>query len=219
MTTEEEQLQSIVYFLSDHVCTSLEASEAILAEAYEPEAELSALTADEILHALDDFNAYIDKLRHYEYLIITRLNQARHWATQLRQIDSDFRPVIDLFSTTTNIVSDASALLGEDENDAFNGDGEHHNFIQTRQLLVTNGNDANAPKHVFADENYLFGGKVLLISLMEVCESFHTALEARYSAFSEEKEGEKKPEGKADPEEDPQPAPAKLISFPAAAKK
>lgn len=186
MTTEDEQLQTIVYFLSDHVCTAIEAAEAIFAETYEPDPLISDLNNEQILRSFDDFHRFLDRIRHYEYLILTRLNQARHWATQLRFIDPDFRPVIDLFTTTTNIISDAGSLLGEDEEDVFNGISEPENWLEARGLIVLDESESGTPRKITTDENYLLGGKILLTGLIEVCESFHDALEARYAAFAEE---------------------------------
>lgn len=183
---DDEQLQSVIYFLSDHVCSAIEAGDAILTQTYEPDEALADLSSEEILVRLDEFRRFLDRIRHYEYLVLTRLNQARHWGTQLRYLDPDFKPVIDLFSTATDMVADANGLLGEDEEAAFNGAGEPQQFLQSRCLAVQESNEDGEPRRVTADENYLLGGKILLAGLMEVCETFHDALEARYAAFSDD---------------------------------
>lgn len=182
---DDEQLQSIVYFLSDHVCCALEAGEAIQALSYEPDEVLSDLTSDEILVRLDDFHQFLNLIRHYEYLVLTRLNQARHWATQLRQMDSGFRPIIDLFTTATSMVDDANGLLGEDDQAVFNGAGEPQHFMESRCLVVRERSQDGRPKKVSADEHFLLGGKVLLEALLEVCNTFHLSLDSRFS-FDEE---------------------------------
>lgn len=186
---DEEQLQSIVYFLSDHVCTAIEAGEAIYAQSYEASQSGANLSANQILSGQDEFQRFIDVIRHYEYLILTHLSQARHWGGQLRQLDSEFRPVIDLFATATDLASDANTLLGEDEEAVFNGAGDPLSFIAIREMKILERGADGLPLRVEIGEDYLLGGQILLSGLIEVSETFHDTMASRYAVFNNNSNG------------------------------
>lgn len=180
MTDEQDQLETVVFFLSDHLCSAIEASDYLLAHEYSSEVVDAQEESDEILERLEKFHKFLDDIRTYEFLIVTKINQVRHWSLHLRQLDKDFRPVIDLFNASTMMVSDAVDLLGQDENDIFNGNSEPQRYLESRNIRIEQ-EQPNSGKKFSIDESFLIGGKVELRDLLDVCISFHQSVERQYA--------------------------------------
>ncbi len=190
----EEQLQSVVYLLSDHLCSAIEVADQIMGLRYVSEPISPGLSSENILSRLDDFHRFLDHIRTYEFLLVTKINQARHWALHLRNFESDFRPLIDLFTTSTDIVADASNILETNEEAIFNGEGQPQHLIESRQLFTETLRDEEdgvcQPVCISANENFLLGGKVRLVALIDVCTTFLDSLDARFGMVEDEEQAE-----------------------------
>ncbi len=180
MQDDRDQLETVVYVLSDHLCSAIEAGDYLLALEHETKIVSQNESSESILERLDRFHRFLDDIRTYEFLIVTKINQARHWSLHLRQLDRDLRPVIDLFASSTAIVTDASHLLGQSEQQIFNGQTEPKQFIESRKICVDTTTGKKNSKICSINDHYLIGGKVLLKDLLDVCQAFHTSLEAQY---------------------------------------
>ena len=139
-----EQLQSVVFFLSDHLCSAIDVSEELFGLRFASENMNSDLTSEDILDRLDEFHQFLDEIRTYEFLLLTKINQARHWCIHLRQLDRDLRPVIDLFNSATSSVAKIEQVLGIDEQNVFDGEGSAQHLIESRNLVTESATETNA---------------------------------------------------------------------------
>ena len=185
MTDEQDQLETVVFFLSDHLCSAIEASDYLLAHEHNSQVVNAQEDSDEILERLEKFHKFLDDIQTYEFLVVTKINQVRHWSLHLRQLDKDFRPVIDLFNASTMMVSDAVELLGQDENEIFNGNSEPQRYLESRNIRIEE-REKESGKNFSIDESFLIGGKVELRDLLDVCISFHESVERQYAELPAE---------------------------------
>ncbi|MGI9388256.1 MAG: hypothetical protein ACR2OX_12575, partial [Methyloligellaceae bacterium] len=177
---DNEQLQSVVFFLSDHLMAVLEESDYIGSLSYSSAPVSSDISAKDILNRLDDFHTFLDQIKSHEFLLVTKLTQARHWALHLRNLDPQFRPIIDLFTVSTDICEDMGSVLGPDDEAVFNGAGQPQYFIESRQLLNDVENADGAPVKIAADETFMLGGRIRLLELVRVVTGFLESLNTHY---------------------------------------
>ena len=182
MQEDCNQLESVVFVLSDHLCSAIEAGDYLMALEHETKIVSQDESSEDILERLDQFHKFLDDIRTYEFLIVTKINQARHWSLHLRQLYRDLRPVIDLFSAATAIVGDASQLLGQSAQEIFNGQTEPSRFLESRQILYQPILGKENSRICTINDQYLIGGKVTLMDLLDVCRTFHDSLEVQFSA-------------------------------------
>lgn len=181
-----EQIQSVVFFLSDHLCSAIEEGEKILNLSYTSEPMSSEMRADDILDRLDDFHQFLDDIKTLEFLLVTKLNQARHWCIHLRYLDKEFAPMLDLFNTATDALVDIEGILGLDEQDVFEGKGSQEHFMESRKLIVeTNSKDDDDPSQVNVDDSFLLGGKIPLSAVLEACNTFLDSIDIRYDVMED----------------------------------
>lgn len=185
-----EQLQSVVFFLSDHLCSAIEEGEKLFNLSYTSDKISPELSADDILDRLDDFHQFLDHIRTIEFMLLTKLNQARHWCIHLRHLDSEFKPVLDLFNTATSSLVDIESVLGIDEQGIFNGEGSHEHFIKSRQLTTEQTDEEGCPSRISVEDEFLLGGKVPLADILDACNSFLDSIDIRYDVMEDVPEEE-----------------------------
>ncbi len=183
---DNEQLQSVVYFLSDHLCSAIDIGEEMFNLRYASQEMTSTLTTEDILDRLDEFHQFLDEIRTQEYMFLSKINQVRHWCIHLRHLDLEFRPVIDLFNAATKSVADIEAVLGMNEQSIFDGEHTHQHLIDSRQLLTEPKQAGKGhPKRISVDENFLLGGTAPLVELLEACNGFLDSLDIRFDVVEE----------------------------------
>lgn len=177
---DDEQLNSVVFFLSDHLDSVLEESDQICGLSYASAPISTDMSSEDILKRLDDFHSFLDHIKTRELLLVTKLIQARHWALHLRDLDTHFRPIIDLFTVSTDICKSMGNILGPDDDAIFNGAGEPQYFVESRQLLRKSDTTDEIPLRIAVNETFLLGGRIRLLELVRVVRGFLESLKARY---------------------------------------
>ncbi|MEM7621178.1 MAG: hypothetical protein AAF228_12095 [Pseudomonadota bacterium] len=187
----EEQIQSVVFFLTDHLCSAIEEGEQILNLSYTSEPLSEDLSSDDILDRLDDFHQFLDQIRTLEFLLVTKLNQARHWCIHLRYLDNEFKAMLDLFNSATSALVDIERVLGIDEHGMFNGEDSHEHFIKCRKLIIEQSDNEGYPSDIQIDDNYLLGGKIPLTDVLDACNTFLDSIDIRYDVMEDATESKK----------------------------
>ncbi len=175
----DEQLQSLVYFLTDHLFAASEAGENIRAARFSQPTVEGELTGDEILNELDALRTFISDLSDWEEELVTKIMQARQWSGYLKEHDGFFKPLIELFNSATHPLTDIAAQIKDHHDRHFEG-GDHPDwFIQSRALDVKKSPQGQILSLETGDI-YLVGGHVRLGQLLEMSETFLETLEARF---------------------------------------
>ena len=175
----DEQLQSLVYFLSDHLFAAIEAGEKIRGATYAQRKAETDLSSTEILSELDALRQFITDLSDWEEEMVTKVNQARQWSSYLREHDTFFKPITDLFAGATQPLTDIQAQINDHHDRHFEG-GDHPDwFIKSRDICCEKSEEGQILSLSNANE-YLLGGRVRLTHLIELAETYLDTLEARY---------------------------------------
>ncbi len=175
----DEQLQSLVYFLTDHLFAAMEAGERIRMATFTQPENLGELSGDDIMQEIEQLRLFISDLSDWEEEMVSKLIQARKWSNHLREHDAFFKPLIDLFNSATHSLSDIAAQISDHHDRHFEG-GDHPDwFINSREILT----EKSAHGQILAlttGPMYLVGGHVRLGNITELSESYLSALETRF---------------------------------------
>ena len=175
----DEQLQSLVYFLTDHLFAAIEAGENIRAANYTQTAIEDELTSEDILNELEALRRFITDLSDWEEELVTKINQARQWSRYLKDHDSFFKPIIDLFTGATHPLTDIAAQISDHHDRHFEG-GDHPDwFIQSRCISMQKSKQGQILQ-LTTGNMYLVGGHVRLGQLIELAETYLETLESRF---------------------------------------
>ena len=175
----DEQLQSLVYFLTDHLFASLEAGERLRLAAFTQKENQAELSGDDIMDELENLRLFITDLSDWEEELISKLVQARKWSNHLKEYDSFFKPLIELFNSATHPLTDVAAQISDHHDRHFEG-GDHPDwFIKSREMVIEKS-DHGQILSLSAGHMYLVGGHVRLASIIELAESYLSALETRF---------------------------------------
>ena len=175
----DEQLQSLVYFLTDHLFAAMEAGENIRAASFRQAPADGDLSSAEILNELEELRGFITDLSNWEEDLVTKITQARQWSRYLRDHDSYFKPIIDLFTSATHPLSDVAAQIRDHHDRHFEG-GDHPDwFISSRCITAKRAEDGRTLSLTIPD-HYLIGGHLRLGQLLDLSETFLETLEARF---------------------------------------
>lgn len=175
----DEQLQSLVYFLTDHLFAATEAGEKIRTARFIQTPIEADLTNNDILEELEALRGFVSDLSDWEEELVAKINQARQWSGYLKDHDSFFKPIIELFNSATHPLTDVAAQISDHHDRHFEG-GDHPDwFIQSRSLSIKKSPEGQILQLTTGDI-YLIGGHVRLGQLLEMSETFLETLEARF---------------------------------------
>ncbi len=175
----DEKLQSLVYFLTDHLFAAIEAGENISAATFSQSETKGDLVGSDILAELENLRGFINDLSDWEEELVTKVLQARQWSGYLKEYDPFFKPIIDLFSSATHPLTDIAAQIRDHHDRHFEG-GDHPDwYIQSRALNVKQSKQGQILS-LSTGDIYLIGGHVRLGQLLEMSETYLETLEARF---------------------------------------
>jgi hypothetical protein len=175
----DEQLQSLVYFLTDHLFAAMDAGEKIRVASYTQTPSEQELSSAEIMQELEDQRLFLNELANWEEDLVTKINQARQWSRYLKDHDSSFKPLIELFNSATNPLTDVAAQIADHHDRHFEG-GDHPDwFIKSRAMTEKKLPDGRLLSLTTRD-TYLIGGHLRLGQLLDLLETFLETLEARF---------------------------------------
>lgn len=175
----DEQLQSLVYFLTDHLFAATEAGDKIRTATFRQERTEGELTGDDILTELEALRGFITDLTDWEEELVAKINQARQWSKYLRDHDSYFKPIIDLFNSATHPLTDVQAQIRDHHDRHFEG-GDHPDWFIKSRCMTSNQSPEGQILSLTTGDNYLVGSHVRLGQLIELLEAFLETLETRF---------------------------------------
>lgn len=175
----DEQLQSLVYFLTDHLFAAMEAGEKIRRARFQ-QADGKASNRDyDILEELNELRTFVTELSDWEEELVTKVIQARKWSSHLKDYDTYFKTLIELFTSATHPFTDIAAQIRDHHDRHFEG-GDHPDwFIQSRALTMKKSEDGQILS-IKTGDMYLIGGHVRLCHMLDLTETYLDTLEARF---------------------------------------
>lgn len=188
-----EELDSILYFLSNALTSVIE-DNSYLAQhsAMAPKIGAGLATA-EIASRLAMFREQVCDVSRREYMVVTKLARARHWARELRRHEPHLRADIDAFLSLTARCEAMARDCAPDPESLFDGEGHPKRFLAGR---VPGGRSAAEAALSLMDRlraaergeplandqvpRYLIGGELSVEALDEVCEGLLARLSEHY---------------------------------------
>ncbi|RIA54955.1 hypothetical protein [Dichotomicrobium thermohalophilum] len=196
-----EELDGILYFLSSALTSVIDESSYLAHhEAALPKLGAGLATA-EIASRLAMFREQVRDVSEREFVIVTKLARARHWAQELRRYEPHLRADIDAFLATTARCETMARERPADAQSLFDGHAQPKRFLADRVpggrvaaeaavSLVSRLEAAESGKSRAEDgPSYLIGGEISVELLNEACETLLARLAAHYGWEDDTAEG------------------------------
>lgn len=187
-----EELDSILFFLSSALTSVIDES-SFLAHHQAALPQIGAgLASAEIASRLAMFRQQVCDVSEREFILVTKLARARHWARELRRHEPHLRADIEAFLAATARCAALARNQTPDAQSVFDGHAQPKRFLAERlpsgrvaaeaalSLMerleaAENGGDRadNGPR-------YLIGGEISVEALNEICETLLARLAAHY---------------------------------------
>lgn len=188
-----EELDTILYFLSNALNSVIE-DNSYFAHYRAAVPRISAgLATAEIASRLAMFREQVCDASEREYMVLTKLARARHWAQELRRHEPHLRADIDTFLSITARGEDLVREAGPDPQSLFDGDAQPKRFLAERLpgghaaaetalslMERLSASEAGEPVSDDAGPRYLIGGELSVDALDEACERLLTRLSMHY---------------------------------------
>ncbi len=201
-----EELDSILYFLSSALTSVIDES-SYLAQHNAALPQIGAgLATAEIASRLAIFRHQVCDVSEREFMIVTKLARARHWAQELRRYEPHLRADIDAFIADTSCCETIRRERTTDAQSLFDGHAHPKRFMADRlpggrvaadaalslmeRLEAAEGNEASADDA----PSYLIGGEMSVEALNEACESLLARMAAHYGWEDDAAEMETEPD-------------------------
>lgn len=175
----DEQLQSLVYFLTDHLFAAMEAGERIRMASFTQEKNENELSGEEIMQEIEQLRLYISDLTDWEEELVSKLVQARQWSRHLRDHDAFFKPLTELFNGATHPLTDVAAQISDHHDRHFEG-GDHPDWFINSREITSEKSEHGQILSLTTGYMYLIGGHVRLGNILELTETYLNALETRF---------------------------------------
>jgi len=187
-----EELDSILYFLSSAL-TSVIDDNSYLAHHGAAMPNIGAgLATAEIASRLAMFREQVCDVSQREFMVVTKLARARHWAQELRRHEPHLRADIDAFLSATARCEAMARNRAPDAQSVFDGQAQPKRFLADRVpggraaaeaavSLVERLEAAERGEQPEPDgPRYLIGGEMSVEALNEACERLLARLSAHY---------------------------------------
>lgn len=170
-----------MYLLADHLDAALAIGEDLLAVACTPEAG-EERSAEVIVAARALQRGTVERIRALEFALIARIIKAREHASALARADARFRPVAELFASTTLLVVDAvDECTDTAAIDFETGDGLA-SYLKARGLIEETGTLGETDP-ILLSESFLLAARIELSALLDLVATFLDTLELHYELF------------------------------------
>jgi len=187
-----EELDSILYFLSSALTSVIDES-SYLAQHQAALPQIGAgLAAAEIASRLAMFRQQVCDVSEREFVIVTKLARARHWAQALRRYEPHLRADIDAFLAATARCEAMTRERASDAQSLFDGQAQPKRFLADRvpggraaadaAISLTERLEALERGDTPEDHgpSYLIGGEISVEALNDACETLLARLAAHY---------------------------------------
>ena len=179
---QDHDVYTVVYLLKDALRSAL--SDAWYFERTAlPKTDLKGAGHAEIAAKLGRFRDSCKGFEEREALMVTKLLRARNWAAELRRLEPEFQPDIDIFLDATALCEEIQTGFLRDAQRMFNGGMSLVRFLAQRKP------EPGAARPMMgqpAATSYLVGGQKALYELRAACEAFLAEIDSEY--FSTEPE-------------------------------
>jgi hypothetical protein len=173
LTSDEDgHVESVVYFLTEALRAAVESGESVHQSLCEAPQLSPNMDCAEITERLAAYRKHSRAIWSYEALMVAKIMRARELARELRTIEAELRPELDIFRLATVSCSDLQGLLMPSAQHRFNGVDQRH--VEDRGAGLFDGIKADPLA------GYRIAGHTDLTLLLGACEALHFALAARY---------------------------------------
>jgi hypothetical protein len=174
---EEWHVESIVYFLSEALRAAVESGHSVHQSLCEAPQLSPNMNCGEIADRLAAYRKHSRAIWSYEAMMVAKITRARELARELRAIDAELRPELDIFRLATVTSADLQELLLPSAQNIFNG-VDQRNWSDDRGASLFDGSKADPLT------GYRIAGHTDMDLLLNACESLHFALAYRYALES-----------------------------------
>ena len=180
MFRNHKEIETAVHILVEHLDAALDVADALMSLSYEPR-ELSDLAAtQEILERNSGIRGFVEQARALELALLTKLHQARQWSDRLIKLDKGCRPAAKLFKAGTQALQDAILQTADRSMQAFDDGDQVLCYLKDRALVPVSAISLDGIAQIGIDENMLLCGWGPLGAVLDVFESYITALEVEF---------------------------------------
>lgn len=187
-----EELDSILYFLSSALTSAIDES-SYLAHHHAALPQIGAgLATAEIASRLAMFRRQVCDVSEREFIVVTKLARARHWAQELRRYEPHLRADIDAFLAATACCETIARERTPDAQSLFDGHAQPKRFLADRVpggrvaaeaalSLMERLQAAESGEPQSEDgPSYLIGGEISVEALNDACETLLARMAAHY---------------------------------------
>lgn len=171
---EDGHVESIVYFLTEALRAAVESGDSVHQSLCEAPQLSCNMSCDEITDRLAAYRKHSRAIWSYEALMVAKLMRARELARELRGLEAELRPELDIFRLATVTCADLQDLLLPSAQNIFNG-MDRRRFGEDRTASLFDGIQADPLA------GYRIAGHTDMNLLLGACEALHFALAARYA--------------------------------------
>jgi hypothetical protein len=173
-----------VYLLAEHLDAGLAAGEDLAHVSYvwtgappRSSAAIEAIRAGQ--------RGAVDRLKHFELTLISRLLKAREWGSVVASEYEQFGIVARLFNAGTAILLDAVAECGDTSAIDFDTADDITAYLRSRGLIAPEAPGLSDSATIGAGDGFLVARRVPLGVLLDLVATFLDALEAEFDLFVE----------------------------------
>jgi hypothetical protein len=170
---EEGHVESIVYFLTEALRAAVENGDSVHQSLCEAPQLSPNMNCGEIADRLAAYRRHSRAIWSYEALMVAKIMRARELAKELRALDAELRPELDIFRLATVSSSDLQDLMLPNAQNLFHG-VDQYGFGDDRGASLFDGVKADPLA------GYRIAGHTDMSLLLGACEALHYALAARY---------------------------------------
>lgn len=181
MSSADHAAPAIVYLLADHLDSALAAGEDLLKSTLRWNAGDARSEALSLKH--QEERAAIDAARTLEMLLLARVLKSREAAQELAKVDSQFKLIARLYTTSTEVVAEAAKTLTDETSYAFDAGGSATSYLRSRGLIAEDDPAPLEAASLTVTENYLVAGKMQLGALLDLVAMFLDTLETHYELY------------------------------------
>lgn len=188
-----EELDGILYFLSNALTSVMEDNGHLAHHGAMVPQIGTGLATSEIASRLAMFREQVCDVSQREFMVVTKLARARHWARELRRHEPHLRADIDAFLSLTARCEAMARNRAPDPESLFDGEAHPKRFLAGRvpagrsaaeaALSLMERLQAAERGETLADDGgprYLIGGELSVEALDEACERLLARLSAHY---------------------------------------
>lgn len=180
-TIDRDKAHPSVYLLADNLDALLAAGEDIVRLA--PDAAAPAGT--DALTEVTRLRGLTEQARALELTIVARALQARLRCTELRGVDTRFKPMIDLFVGGTAAFVDAVAECGDATLADFQTGDCLVAYLTQRGALGDRTQGSGPASGLRIGPGFRIVGRIELGPMMDMCAAFLDLLETHYALYDE----------------------------------